>query len=208
MLTGTILRRRMRLMILVCNRPTQGSSAQLVTQLISLMMGSILETAGNWICIWRHWEGTGFGIKVAMATRTRTMMMMMMPLNQNVLGPWMRHVKHINGTCFPGCNWRWLRNPLIIHFGVFPVGYFPPSIYGYSLYWWLYSAWYRAGSCFHLLHTAMNLRYQLHSAFTRGSIHGHIYLEVSMNSSLVNLLKHTPGTQCQNLQCTHIPQEE
>jgi hypothetical protein len=59
---------------------------------------------------------------------------------------------------------------------------------------------------FHLLHTAMNPRYQL--CFTRGSIHGHIYLEVSLNSSLIDLLKCTPGTQCQNLQYTHIPQEE
>jgi Early transcription elongation factor of RNA pol II, NGN section len=61
---------------------------------------------------------------------------------------------------------------------------------------------------FHLLHTVMNLRYQLCSAFTRGSIHGHIYLEASMNSSLIDLLKHMPCTQCQNLQYTHIPQEE
>jgi Early transcription elongation factor of RNA pol II, NGN section len=61
---------------------------------------------------------------------------------------------------------------------------------------------------FHLLHTATNPRYQLRSAFTRGSIHGHIYLEASMNSSLVDLLKRTPGTRCQNLQYTHIPREE
>ena len=61
---------------------------------------------------------------------------------------------------------------------------------------------------FNLLHTAMNPIYQLCSAFTRGSIYGHIYLEAFMNYSLLNLLKCMPGTQCQNLQYTHIPQEE
>jgi hypothetical protein len=45
---------------------------------------------------------------------------------------------------------------------------------------------------FYLLQRA-ETEHELRSAFTRGSIWGWIYLETTMNTSLLDLLKHTPG---------------
>jgi hypothetical protein len=52
--------------------------------------------------------------------------------------------------------------------------------------------------------------YQLRSVFTRGSIHGYVYLKATMNLKLVNLLKQIPGIQCESgrLQWDSILQED
>jgi transcription antitermination factor NusG len=61
-----------------------------------------------------------------------------------------------------------------------------------------------------LLMSSASPDYQLRSAFTRGSIHGYVYLEATMNPKLVNLLKRIPGIrrESRRLQWDSIPQED
>jgi len=82
---------------------------------------------------------------------------------------------------------------VIIRFGVFPAGYVSCPVYGCIDGYIQQGLEQDVVLC--LLQLAASPNYGLRSAFTRGSIRGYIYLEATMNPSLVNLLKRIPGIQ-------------